>query len=84
MQTLKDLFDRLIELGILKRMPARPGKRASTASKTAQPAHSSAPGASAAPAGTMAAAAAGQAVAGVAEATVEAAAPGGGGVKKAA
>lgn len=70
LQTLRDLFNRQLELGILQRIPA----------------YSTAPGAVPLPLGTPAAGAVGEAVAGAVEATVEAVAPGGKGMgrKKAA
>ncbi|PRW32669.1 heme peroxidase-related [Chlorella sorokiniana] len=79
-QTLKDLFSRLIELGILKRMPAGSSK-----SKKERPAVAAIPAAAASlPATTPSAGAAGAAVVGAAKATVEAVAPSSGGSKKAA
>lgn len=83
-QTLKDLFNRLLELGILKRMPARSSR--GTAAAGTKPQHApaqplTAGGATASAAtvqvGALPAGAAGQAVEGAAEATVEAAAPSG-------
>jgi len=79
-QTLKDLFNRLLELGILKRMPARSSRAKATAGSQPQqaPAQPTTASAATVQVGALPAGAADQAVEGAAEATVDAVAPGGG------